>query len=102
MSRPLSSQPPSPIQRLLIFHLNFAEKCMNGHALGEGASLEELHEQILFYHRDRRLADNSEEIDGKGSSQNLSLLGRRPRRLAKMGVQKTNQISMSASSVPTL
>jgi hypothetical protein len=72
MSRPLSSQPPSPIQRLLIFHLNFAEKCMNGHALDEGASLEELHEQILFYHRDRRLTDNSEEIDGTGSSQNVS------------------------------
>lgn len=45
---------------------------MNGHALGEGASLEELHEQILFYHRDRRLTDNSEEIDAKGSSQNGS------------------------------
>jgi hypothetical protein len=45
---------------------------MNGNALGEGASLDELHEQILFYHRDRRLFDDSEEIDGKYSTRNVS------------------------------
>jgi hypothetical protein len=49
-----SSGPPSPIQRILIFHLNLPEKCSNGKSLGEGASLQELSEQILYYHQDRR------------------------------------------------
>ncbi|KAG7346787.1 hypothetical protein IV203_005856 [Nitzschia inconspicua] len=46
-------QLPSPIQRILVIHLNLYERCMkNGESLGEGASSEELSEQILYYHRD--------------------------------------------------
>jgi hypothetical protein len=47
-----TSQSPSPIQRLLIFHLNLAEKCLGGVSLGEGASIEELCENIVYYHRE--------------------------------------------------
>jgi hypothetical protein len=57
-----ASPPASPIQSLVIFHLNFAEKCLNGKSLGEDASLEEIGEQILYYHRDRR-DDNQNVLD---------------------------------------
>jgi hypothetical protein len=48
-------QLPSPIQRILIIHLNLHERCTNGESLGENASLEELSESILYYHRDQRI-----------------------------------------------
>lgn len=50
-------QLPSPIQRILLIHLNLYERSMqnNGESLSEGASLEELSEQILYYHRDPQL-----------------------------------------------
>jgi hypothetical protein len=48
-------QLPSPIQRILIIHFNLYEQCMNGESLGEGASLEELSEPILYYHHDRHI-----------------------------------------------
>lgn len=41
----------SPLQRLLLLHLNLAQLC-TGKELGESASLEELGEQILYYHQD--------------------------------------------------
>ncbi|MGK3736076.1 MAG: hypothetical protein ACI8RD_000599 [Bacillariaceae sp.] len=48
--------PPSPIQRIIIIHLNLHELCVNdGTSLGENASIEERNEQILHYHRDSRL-----------------------------------------------
>ena len=48
--------PPSPIQRILIIHLNLHEVCnQKNKPLGEGATLEEISEQILYYHRDRRI-----------------------------------------------
>ena len=50
MSLSSTTLPGSPIQRLVIFHLNFAEICTDI-PLGEGASLDELGEQILYYHR---------------------------------------------------
>ena len=43
--------PTSPIERILIAHLNLHEVCYHGKSLGEDASLEEISEQILFYHR---------------------------------------------------
>eukprot|EP00531_Pseudo-nitzschia_arenysensis_P009286 CAMPEP_0116115398 /NCGR_PEP_ID=MMETSP0329-20121206/485_1 /TAXON_ID=697910 /ORGANISM="Pseudo-nitzschia arenysensis, Strain B593" /LENGTH=751 /DNA_ID=CAMNT_0003608827 /DNA_START=156 /DNA_END=2411 /DNA_ORIENTATION=- len=43
--------PTSPIQRILIAHLTLHEACQNGKPLGEDASLEEISEEILFYHR---------------------------------------------------
>jgi hypothetical protein len=43
--------PPSPIQRILIAHLNLYASCHRGETLGEDASLEELSEEIFFYHR---------------------------------------------------
>ncbi len=43
--------PTSPIQRILIAHLTLHETCQNGKPLGEDASLEEISEEILFYHR---------------------------------------------------
>ena len=77
MSTSGSLQPPSPIQRILIFHLNLPELCMNGKSLGEGASVEEISESILFYHRDYRsgTASPDESIDGKlnGPTEDTSL-----------------------------
>ena len=47
---------PSPIQRIIIIHLNLHELCVNdGTSLGENASIEERNEQILYYHRDSPL-----------------------------------------------
>jgi len=46
--------PSSPIQRILIFHLHLYERCMDGKPLSESASEEEISEQILYYHRERR------------------------------------------------
>jgi hypothetical protein len=43
--------PASPIERILIAHLNLHAVCDNGKSLGENASLEEISEEILFYHR---------------------------------------------------
>jgi len=43
--------PASPIQRILIARLDLYEICNNGKSLGENASLEEISEEILFYHR---------------------------------------------------
>lgn len=62
-----SSQPPSPIERVLIFHLHLPEKCSNGKSLGEGASVDEISESILYYHRDHRCGIESpdEQADGK-------------------------------------
>lgn len=57
--------PPSPIQRILLIHLNLHEACTGEKSLGEGASLEELSEQILYYHRDRRIGITlAEDEDG--------------------------------------
>jgi hypothetical protein len=42
----------SPIQRILILHLGLHETCHDGASLGEDASLEEIAEQILYYHQD--------------------------------------------------
>jgi hypothetical protein len=61
-----SFPPPSPIQRILLFHLNLHETCTGGKSLGEGATLEELSEQILYYHRDRRIGIPLPE-DDKGN-----------------------------------
>jgi hypothetical protein len=63
-----SSQPPSPIQRILIFHLDLSEKCLDGKALGEGASIQELSEQILYYHRDQRWAPESTDSETRPST----------------------------------
>jgi hypothetical protein len=43
--------PASPIQRIMIARLDLYEICNNGKSLGENASLEEISEEILFYHR---------------------------------------------------
>jgi len=45
----------SPVQRLLIVHLNLAKLC-TGNDLGETASLEEWQEQILFYYNSQQSA----------------------------------------------
>jgi hypothetical protein len=55
--------PTCPIQRLLIFHQNFATKCRGGKPFSETSSIEELHEQILFYHRDPRLLQSNSGIN---------------------------------------
>jgi hypothetical protein len=68
---PLSALPACPFQRLLIFHLNFPEKCLNGKSLDEGASLFELSEQILYYHRSRR-ENNTPPAPQSGSENNVS------------------------------
>jgi len=44
--------PPSPIQRILIAHSSLYESCMDGKQLGEDASIEEINEEILYFHRD--------------------------------------------------
>ena len=49
----------SPLQRLLLLHLNLAQLC-TGKELGESASLEELGEQILYYHQDPATAGATE------------------------------------------
>ena len=43
--------PTSHVQRILITHLNLYEICDNGNSLGENASLEEISQEILFYHQ---------------------------------------------------
>ena len=48
------STPPSVFQRLLIVHYKLPELCIDG-GLDEGASLEELGENILYYHRDESM-----------------------------------------------
>ena len=65
-------QLPSPIHRILVIHLNLHERCMSGETLGEGASLEELSEQILYYHCDRRI--NSNGMDGGRDHHNPEIL----------------------------
>ena len=72
MSESASSPPVCPILRLVVFHLNFAEKCTNGKELGEGASLEELYEQILFYNRDRRLRDQLKDMTSRNINSDFS------------------------------
>lgn len=57
--RPLTS----PIQRILIAHLNLYEVCHDGKSLGEDASLEEISEEILFYHRGNPFGTNSGESE---------------------------------------
>ena len=53
--------PISPIQRILIAHLNLYEACHDGKSLGEDASLEEISEEILFYHRGNPIGTNGGE-----------------------------------------
>mmetsp|Transcript_107 Transcript_107/g.139 ORF Transcript_107/g.139 Transcript_107/m.139 type:complete len:804 (-) Transcript_107:17-2428(-) len=51
--------PSSPIQRIIIIHINLYEICVET-SLGENGSLEERTEKILYYHRDTLLADDEE------------------------------------------
>ncbi len=53
--------PISPIQRILIVHLHLYEVCHDGKSLGEDASLEEISEEILFYHRGNPVGTNGGE-----------------------------------------
>lgn len=55
--------PTSPIQKILIVHLNLHALCENGNLLGENASLEEISEEILLYHRGSSLGISVGEDD---------------------------------------
>jgi hypothetical protein len=47
--------PTSSIKRILVLHMNLYASCENGKSLGENASLAEISEEILFYHRGSQL-----------------------------------------------
>lgn len=57
MSSVASNQPHSPIERILIFHPTLPEKCMGG-PLSENAGIDEISEQIFFYHHNNRLVED--------------------------------------------
>jgi hypothetical protein len=59
MSRVASTQPHSPIQRILIFHPTLPEQCMGGKPLAENAGIDEISEQIFFYHQNQRWLEDS-------------------------------------------
>lgn len=56
------STPPCVFQRLLIIHYRLPEICIDG-GLDEGASLEELSENILYYHRDEKMNSMNTGVD---------------------------------------
>ena len=60
--------PTSPIQRILIAHLNLYALCGNGKSLGENASLEEISEEIFYYHKGNPIG----LIDGEDEEWNLT------------------------------
>ena len=60
--------PTSPIQRILIAHLNLYALCGNGKSLGENASLEEISEEIFYYHKGNPVG----LIDGEDEEWNLT------------------------------
>lgn len=47
--------PTSSIKRILVTHMNLYASCENGKSLGDNASLAEISEEILFYHRGSQL-----------------------------------------------
>jgi len=81
INNPMDCLPPtSPIQRILIAHLSLHEACQDGKPLGEDASLEELSEEILFYHRGRAREDEEWNLastisHGSCSEEAVSFLG---------------------------
>ena len=69
------SQTHSPIQRILIFHLNLAEKCLEGNSLGEGASLRELGQNILYYFRDEENLASKNQTNEEREEEAIQFLG---------------------------
>eukprot|EP00980_Cylindrotheca_fusiformis_P002803 scaffold672_cov126-Cylindrotheca_fusiformis.AAC.4 len=105
MSTTATTQAPCPIQRILIFFPRLPERCMEGKPLGEDAGMDEIREQIFFYHHAKRFSENSSpstENVTEEAVQFLSLciaLYTLPSSLGKYDGGKTSEIFFGKSTL---